>query len=213
MSTDSGHLPPGNPNLQFDHAEFSAGVPVLACTACGKAPGEYYFEINGKTLCGDCKQKIETRFKGGFKPAPFLKSAGAGGLAALIGYLIYFVIKEATGYEFGLIALLVGFMVGVAVRWGSGGSGGWLYQLLALFFTYNAIVLTYVPMDAVEWMDHPASLLAQAYVMPFTLGPQNIIGWVILAFALYQAWKVNKKRLIDIKGPYRAGPLNRSSST
>ena len=134
MSTDSGHLPPGNPNLQFDHAEFSAGVPVLACTACGKAPGEYYFEINGKTLCGDCKQKIETRFKGGFKPAPFLKSAGAGGLAALIGYLIYFVIKEATGYEFGLIALLVGFMVGVAVRWGSGGSGGWLYQLLALFF-------------------------------------------------------------------------------
>jgi hypothetical protein len=206
VSPDIGHPPPDNQDLQFDKAEFNSGVPLLPCTACGKALGEYYFEANGKTLCGDCKQKVEARFSGGFKPTHFLRAVAAGFLAALLDYLLYFIIKVTTGYEFGLVAILVGFMVGVAVRWGSGGSGGWLYQLLALFFTYNAIVLTYVPMDAGEWIDHPGSLFVQAYGLPFMMGSQNIFGLIILSFGLYQAWKINKKRLIDVNGPYRASP-------
>jgi hypothetical protein len=50
-----------------------------------------------------------------------------------------------TGYEFGLIAIVVGFAVGAAVKWGCYGRGGPLYQTLAIVLTYLAIVSTYVP--------------------------------------------------------------------
>ena len=38
--------------------------------------------------------------------------------------------------------MLVGLAVGVAVRKGSSGRGGWRYQLLAMFLTYSAVVAT-----------------------------------------------------------------------
>jgi len=54
-------------------------------------------------------------------------------------------VRVATGYEVGIIAIVVGVMVGGAVRKGSHARGGWLYQGLAMFLTYAAIVSTYVP--------------------------------------------------------------------
>jgi hypothetical protein len=51
-----------------------------------------------------------------------------------------------TGYEFGLIAIVVGFLVGAAVEKGSNGRGGWQYQTLAMFLTYTSIVSSYVPL-------------------------------------------------------------------
>lgn len=50
------------------------------------------------------------------------------------------------------------------------------------------------------------TLLLLAYTLPFLAGIQNILGLIILAIGLYQAWKLNKGRRIDINGPYRAGP-------
>src|SRR5207245_910442 len=44
--------------------------------------------------------------------------------------------------EFGLVAVVVGVLVGGAVRKGSNGRGGWRYQLLAMFLTYSAVVVT-----------------------------------------------------------------------
>jgi hypothetical protein len=207
MSPEMGNPPPGSRGIQFDKAEFGdSAIPVFACAACGKPVGDYYFEINGKTVCGDCKQRVEARFTKGLGTQKILRAVGAGSLAALLGFGIYFIIKAATGYEFGLIAVLIGVMVGAAVRWGSGGSGGWLYQTMAMFLTYNSITLTYVHIDPDEWMDHFASHLAEAYVLPFTMGFQNVVGLIILAFGLYQAWRINKKARVEISGPYRASP-------
>lgn len=45
-----------------------------------------------------------------------------------------------------------------------------------------------------------------AFVSPFMAGFENIIGLLIIAFALYQAWVMNKKLRIEISGPYRVGP-------
>jgi len=39
-------------------------------------------------------------------------------------------------------AVVVGVLVGGAVRKGSNGRGGWRYQLLAMFLTYTAVVVT-----------------------------------------------------------------------
>ena len=56
-----------------------------------------------------------------------------------------YAITAVSGYELGLIAIVVGYAVGAAVRWGSNGRGGWRYQTLAMLLTYLAIVSTYVP--------------------------------------------------------------------
>ena len=75
-----------------------------------------------------------------------LRASGYGALAAVGGSLIYFAVAAITGREFGLVAILVGYMVGRAVRTGAGNRGGQAYQALAIALTYLAIVSTYVPL-------------------------------------------------------------------
>jgi hypothetical protein len=50
-----------------------------------------------------------------------------------------------SGYQLGLIAIAVGWLVGKGVQWGTRGRGGAVYQALAIVITYLAIVSTYVP--------------------------------------------------------------------
>lgn len=64
---------------------------------------------------------------------------------AILGALLWYGVARLTGYEFSLIAIVIGFLVGNAVRLGSRRRGGWLYQALAIFLTYTSIVSTYIP--------------------------------------------------------------------
>jgi hypothetical protein len=61
-------------------------------------------------------------------------------------------------------------------------------------------------MDFGKFLMGCGALLLLAYALPFLAGFQNILGLVILAIGLYEAWKMNKGRRIEINGPYRAGP-------
>jgi hypothetical protein len=72
----------------------------------------------------------------------FARALGLGTAAAVLGAGVYFGIEALTGYEFGLVAIVVGLLVGSAVRKGSNGRGGWRYQALAMFLTYSAVVAT-----------------------------------------------------------------------
>jgi hypothetical protein len=58
---------------------------------------------------------------------------------------LYALVAILTGLEVGLIAILVGYMVGRAVRHGSGGLGGRPQQILAVVLTYFAITTSYLP--------------------------------------------------------------------
>jgi hypothetical protein len=88
---------------------------------------------------------VAARLAAGAGPAGFARAAAAGLGAAAAGAGIYFAVREATGYNFSLVSILVGYMVGRAVHWGARGRGGWPYQTLAVLLTYLAIVSTYVP--------------------------------------------------------------------
>ena len=101
--------------------------------------------VGKHTVCERCRNSVQASLTGGSGAARFLRAAVAGLLAAAAGALIYFGISALTGYEFGLVAIVVGLMVGGAVRWGSTGRGGRSYQALAMALTYTAIVTTYVP--------------------------------------------------------------------
>jgi hypothetical protein len=131
--------------LQFDAAEPTGASDPLACTACAAAIRGYYHEVNGAVVCSACRRAIEQRTRGGSRIGRFARAMTFGAGAAIVGAALYFGIVAYTGYQFGLIAILVGWMVGRAVSAGARGRGGWRYQTLAIALTYSAIVVTYMP--------------------------------------------------------------------
>jgi hypothetical protein len=203
--------------------------------------------------------------------------------------VIYYAFVRITDINFGLVAVLLGFMVGSAVRKGSGNRGGLFYQFLALFLTYSAIAGMHVPgvieviqqvrqngkeAKAVEDTEQPpakgaaaehrapdvakkapprfdadlpanpfadapgdgaankvakapgksmppedeepepdmrpstilvglALLLAFFYAFPILLSFQSPISGLIYAFALWEAWKMNRRVPMSFNGPFR----------
>ncbi len=142
MSEDGKASSTSDP-LQFERAEL-ASAPA-ACTQCQQPIGSTYYEAKGNVVCVRCQIALRSQQSGGSGSARFLRAALFGSLAAALGSALYYGVRALTGYEFGLIAIVVGLMVGGAVRAGSKGRGGWLYQSLAMFLTYGSIVSTYVP--------------------------------------------------------------------
>ncbi len=149
----------GSDNLQFDRAEFSdSGSPAHSCSGCDQAISGTYFEVNGSVVCDTCRSALAAAMTGGSGFVRLVRAVLFGSLAGVLGAGIYFAILKITGWEIGLIAIVVGLMVGGTVHKGSRGRGGWLYQLLAMFITYCAIVATYVPF---VWDGYQAELRRQ----------------------------------------------------
>jgi len=113
------------------------------CARCGAALSSY-FEVAGSAFCEPCKDLTVQGHAASHLPT-LLRGGALGLFAAAVGAGIYYAIAEITGYEFGLMSIVLGLMVGVAVRTGSRARGGWRYQALAMFLCYAAICSTYVP--------------------------------------------------------------------
>ena len=136
----------GTGDLQFERAEYPAAPGAdLSCAGCKRRIEGSYYQVNGRVCCAECSRRIEAAWGSGSGVLGFLRALGFGLGAAILGALIYFAVEVVTGYEFGLIAIAVGFLVGHAVKKGAKGRGGLGYQLLAVVLTYSAIVTTYIP--------------------------------------------------------------------
>jgi hypothetical protein len=247
MSSDS--TPVSSPDrLRFDQPAPGPGTP--ACARCQAPITAAYYEVNGHVVCSGCKTALEGA-PAGSGASRMLRATAFGLGGAVLGAGIYYAILAATGYEIGLVAILVGWLVGRAVQKGSNGAGGWAYQTLAVGLTYLAIVSTYVPFifksatendsrssaaavapatDSVTvrpvaaTVDSSAhrmtvgrfalgvvALVAIAAVAPFLAGFENILGLVIIGFALFQAWKMNRRTPLAITGPYAVGRASGTS--
>jgi hypothetical protein len=153
--------PPNDPaaagELQFDRADFGEAAPAgpLQCKVCNQPIAGAYYEINGEVVCAACQAKAVALRTGGSAVGRVLRATAFGVLAGAVGAGIYYAILALTGYQIGLISILVGFMVGFAVSFGSHQRGGWFYQLLAVGLTYASIVSTYVPMIVGELRQMP----------------------------------------------------------
>lgn len=124
-----------------------------SCAACDRELRDTYYLVNGAMVCSECQMQLASAQPAGSGLGRFTRAIGFGVVGGAIGAGIYFGILKLTGYEVGLVAIVVGFLVGAGVRIGTGGHGGWLYQLLAVGITYAAIVTTYVPF-IVEDLNH-----------------------------------------------------------
>jgi hypothetical protein len=150
---------PVTDDLQFDKADVSETSDTpLACHVCERPLHDVYFDVDAQPSCEKCRYELEAERTRGSGPGRFARALLGGGLAGLVGAGIYYAVLALTGYEVGLVAIVVGFLVGFGVRWGSGGRGGWPYQILAVGITYVAIVSTYVPFvfEEIEKMEATA---------------------------------------------------------
>lgn len=153
---------PSSEPLQFDRAvdaEATApdaaeeAAPSIECSACNSAIKTYYYHVDGATVCAKCKQGAERAGQSQRGGGALLKAFLFGGLAAVIGATIYYGVIAITNFEIGLVAILIGFMVGFGVRMGAAGGGGRRYQVMALVLTYFAVGLAYTPLALKGAMD------------------------------------------------------------
>ena len=173
--------------LDFDRADFSAGDSGKTCAICGKTAEPEYYQLGGRDICPPCAalKRAERESAGalGFSRALLF---GAG--AALAGSALYAIISAVTGYQFSLIAIAIGWLVGRAVMTGTGGRGGRKYQILAVLLTYFAITTSYIPEMIVQLnkaaeppaAGQPAATPApESAKAPAPDGPPSALGYAV----------------------------------
>jgi len=144
---ETANVPQEPGDLQFDRVEPAGGAPeAFACAFCATPLWSSYYEINGRPACEACRYRVEQEDAAGAGSGAFVRALVAGCAAAAAGCGLYYGVRALTGYEIGFVAIIVGFLVGGAVRWGTKGRGGRGYQVLAVFLTYMSISSTYLPM-------------------------------------------------------------------
>jgi hypothetical protein len=218
MSTGSEAALPQPDGLQFDHAEFEQAAPsAVACAACKRPITDHYYEINGTIFCEPCQGMISAHLRGGSGFVRFLRAVLFGTAAGAAGTLIYTLFIQATRVDFSLVSILVGYLVGRAVRAGSRNRGGIPCQLLAVLLTYLAVGATHASIAFLRGNvglapDDAGGLLLKAFVFayitviaPVLNAQRSVISIAIVGFALWQAWKMNVRLKLVVTGPYRVG--------
>ena len=223
--------PPSPQDLQFQHAEPIAEVSDgLVCVVCQQPVGGSYYQAQGQqVVCPLCAERIWAAQQAA--PAiSLLRAALYGGGAALAGCALYALVAIVLHAEIGLIAILVGWMVGKAIRHASNGHGGRRQQILAVVLTYFAITTSYIPVvlyqnaRVVQTNNAPISssapraarprlpfaavalfLLVLTAVGPFVSLTSGVSAWIslfIIFIGLQYAWKLTARREIQLMGPY-----------
>ena len=137
--------------LQFDRAVTAstaapADKPAVVCAACRAAIETEYFDVNGNAVCRRCRSIAEAAAETPRGMGPLLKAAVYGLGAGIAGAIVYYAVIAIANLEIGIVAILIGYMVGYAVRKGAGGRGGLRFQVLAVCLTYGSIALAYTPL-------------------------------------------------------------------
>jgi hypothetical protein len=135
----------------------------------------------------------------------------SGIAGALAGLALYVIFALTTGLIIGWVSLAVGFIVGKAMRMGSGGVGGRRYQVMAVLLTYFAVSMSAVPIEQA----HSQSISGKAVAELAMLGiaspilelrdpVQGLIGLIILFVGIRFAWRFTAAPALNVSGPYAA---------
>jgi hypothetical protein len=157
-------------DLDFERADYGeaerADAGSLSCSICEVPISYTYFTRDGSFVCERCEGPAREAGPAGSGFTRLMGAMAAGTFAAVIASALWMVVTNVTGYEIGLIAIAVGWIVGVAIQIGNRGVGGIPYQVMAVFLTYSAIVMTYVPMLVsdleAQWTEPSSESVADA---------------------------------------------------
>jgi len=178
MSSDDAPDSRSDPqDLQFDRVEttHSAGDPAaspgVTCVMCGRSVGGSYYTANGKPVCANCRDVVATAVATPRSAGPLLLAGLFGLGAAVAGAAIYYAVIAIANLEIGIVAILIGYMVGWAVRKGAGGRGGRRFQILAVALTYWAVGLAYAPFAFKQMVGDTKKTSASALATDSIAGP------------------------------------------
>lgn len=146
----TGQETPETDALQFDRAVTASKAaptekPAVVCAACRAAIETEYFDVNGNAVCRRCRSIAEAAAETPRGMVPLITAAAYGLGAGIAGAIVYYAVIAIANLEIGIVAILIGYMVGYAVRKGAGGRGGLRFQVLAVCLTYGSIALAYAP--------------------------------------------------------------------
>jgi hypothetical protein len=219
--------------LQFRRAQpivsGDAAAPRV-CAACKQPIAGEYFQVQDHVICPLCAAKIQAG-RQSQRSAPLFRAVIYGVGAAVAGCILY-AIPLAMGFQIGIVALAVGYMVGKAIRHASYGAGGRAQQILAVALTYFAISTSFIPATIFIGMKHAVhgqstaaapdqtttmrgtvspvqaagSFLVMAIVSPFLELGSSPVGGLISLFILFvglqRAWALTAGHEIMVTGPY-----------
>ena len=187
--------------------QLSAAYPVdragpHLCGICGIVLTDKAYRMGSRLACANCATAS------GVGPRADDHTAFVQGLlfaigAALLGLAFYATFTIVTHFYIGYVALAVGWLVGKAIKAGSGGVGGPRFQIAAVLLTYAAISLAAVPIlitraieqgaSNIDWVSLSGKLILWGIASPFLrlqYGLSGVIGLVILFVGLRIAWRV-----------------------
>ncbi len=146
MSPNPEQPPPptsAHEELQFHTAETVDTRPK--CGACCAVLASSFYQIQGVNVCAACAEARRAYQELPDSAAKFGKALLYGAGAAALGWAGWSAVEIATGFQIGLLAIGVGWLVGTAIRKGTDGHTSRKYQIMAVVLTYLAISMSFVP--------------------------------------------------------------------
>ncbi|HUQ81218.1 MAG TPA: hypothetical protein VM076_08775 [Gemmatimonadaceae bacterium] len=129
----------------FDVVDALTPVGTAPCAECRGPIVDTYYEADRGVICASCHTRLAAAPSSDDNAGRFGRAFAFGTLGALAAAAGYVALLATTGRDLTVFVLLVGLVVGKAVRTGSGARGGRRFQWLAVALTYLAIATTYVP--------------------------------------------------------------------
>jgi hypothetical protein len=151
--SDKPEATPSDAPLKFDRAVQSdpSGSAVLACSRCSTPITDAYYHHGDETLCAGCGKTRQHLTKPDRSFRTLASAIALGGVAALVGALVYWGVMEFLELEIGIVAIAIGWMVGRAVAKATRGRSARRHQVMALGLTYLSVALAYAPFAVKEW--------------------------------------------------------------
>ena len=193
-------------DLQFETVEVSPSAPTQSpgkeCEICHIPITSTFYALRDSVLCPECREQIIASSSQGFPG--FVKATVLGVIAGAVGAAAWCVIRLVTNLELGIVAVVVGYMVGKSVRKGSGDWGGLGYQFLAVLITYLSVAATFIPLVMkLRPNGHLSVQLLTCITLPAMIGFHRPITLIIYGIALWEAWKFTARRVLPIAGPFQ----------
>jgi hypothetical protein len=183
-SSDNPDVPAAE-SLQFRKAETNVGKE--SCAFCKKPIDDTYYHIRTRVACAKCAQSLAASKARRGGAQEFIAASLFGFGAALAGSALFAVVAYVAHLRLGLLAIVVGFMVGKAVVYGSSGCRGLRFQILAVALTYFSICSSYVPLFVAAAREHRVAKIAasrSAGETPGTVTPAASAAGLAIALAL-----------------------------
>jgi hypothetical protein len=134
----------GSSTPQFGTAEYKSSGSPDRCKSCDTTLTGRYYRINGALACENCAERLKQQIPKDTHSA-FVRGLLFGFGGALLGLILYAAFGILTGLVIGYVSLAVGYIVGKAIKLGSGGLGGRRYQIAPALLTYSAVSVAAIP--------------------------------------------------------------------